>query len=169
MRRTTEVMRAVSVAILGSALAAGHGLAGAQQLPNSGSIGFHTGWKFSGGVVTVAEKRVMGHGTVSGVTFNDKGSGPLHAGPANCFDTFTLVDGGGPNKGFCAFGDPDGDRIFTEFTGTLVPEGGGTGTNVIIGGTGKYQGIQGSGPWKCKPAGANGEIQCAQRLDYRLP
>jgi hypothetical protein len=75
----------------------------------------------------------------------------------------------GGNKGFCAFGDTDGDRIFTEFTGNFTPEAGGTGTNEIVGGTGKYAGIEGSGPWKCKPSGGNGEVQCAQRLDYRLP
>ena len=26
-----------------------------------------------------------------------------------------------------------------------------------------------SGPWKCKMSGGNGELQCAQRFDYRLP
>lgn len=141
----------------------------AEPLARSGTIAYHTGWKFSGGVLNVADKHVQGHGTVSGVTFNDKGSGPLHQGPANCFDVFFLIEGRGKNKGFCAFGDPDGDRIFTEFTGMLVPEGGGSGTNEIVGGTGKYSGIQGSGPWKCKPAGAGGELHCNQRLDYRLP
>lgn len=145
------------------------GGAGAQQLPKSGSINFHTGWKFTGEVLTVADKHMQGHGTVIGVTFNDKGSGPLHLGPANCFDTFHLIEGRGKNKGFCAFGDADGDRIFTEFSGMLVPEGGGNGTNEITGGTGKYAGIQGSGPWKCKPSGTNGELNCSQRLDYRLP
>jgi len=143
--------------------------AGAQQLPKSGSINFHTGWKFVGEAVTVADKHLQGHGSVAGVTFNDKGSGPLHLGPANCFDTFFVIDGQGKNKGFCAFGDADGDRIFTEFTGNFVPGTGGNGINEIAGGTGKYAGITGSGPWKCKPSGANGEVQCAQRLDYRLP
>jgi len=145
------------------------GAAVAQQLPRSGSIEFHTGWKFTGTVVTVADNHVQGHGSTSGVTFNNKGSGPLHLGPANCFDTFYVIQGRGSDKGFCTFGDPDGDRIFTQFTGELVPEGGGSGTNEIMGGTGKFAGITGSGPWKCKPAGVNGELQCAQRLDYKLP
>lgn len=161
--------KAIAALVVGGSLAVFCAASGAQQLPKSGSISFHTGWKFVGEAITVADKHVQGHGSVIGVTFNDKGSGPLHQGPANCFDTFFLIEGRGRDKGFCAFGDPDGDRIFTEFTGTLMPEGGGQGTNEIAGGTGKYAGIQGSGPWKCKPAGANGELQCAQRLDYRLP
>lgn len=142
--------------------------AGAQQLPKSGSINFHTGWKYAADVVNAADKHVIGGGRVVGATFNDKGSGPLHLGPADCFDTFDLIDGRGQGKGFCAFGDVDGDRVFTTFTGTIGPDGA-QGTNEITGGTGKYAGIQGSGPWKCKGSGSNGEFQCAQRLDYRLP
>ena len=140
----------------------------AQQLPKSGNINFHTSWKLAGEAITPADKHMLGHDSAVGSTFNDKGSGPLHLGPANCFYTFMMVDGRGKNKGSCAFGDPDGDRIFTDFTGNLSSDGD-QGTNEISGGTGKYAGIQGSGPWKCKTIGNNGELQCAQRLDYRLP
>jgi hypothetical protein len=143
-------------------------VAGAQQLPKSGSISFHTGWKYVADAMSPADKHAVGRGNATGVTFNDKGSGPLHLGPANCFESFFAVDGRGKGKGFCAFGDPDGDRLFTEFTGTFGPDGA-NGTNEIFGGTGKYAGIQGSGPWKCSMSGGNGELQCAQRLDYRLP
>ena len=164
-------MRKTLVALaIGLSFAASCTAAGAQQLPKSGSIGWHTGWKLVAEALTVADKHVQGHGTVVGTTFNDKGSGPLHLGPADCFFTFFVIDGKGENLGYCAFGDADGDRIFTQFTGKLgLPNGYDEGINVISGGTGKYAGITGSGPWKCKPSGANGEAQCAQRLDYRLP
>ncbi len=144
--------------------------ANADQLPKFGSINWHTGWKLAAEAMTVADKTGIGHGSVVGVTFNDKAAGPLHLGPAECVFTFFVVDGKGGNLGFCAFGDADGDRIFTQFSGKIgLPNGYDEGTNVISGGTGKYTGIQGSGPWKCKAAGANGEAQCTQRLDYRLP
>lgn len=106
---------------------------------------------------------------MAGVTFNDGGSGALHQGPAHCFESYAVVEGRGRNKGFCAFGDRDGDRIFTEFTGTFDAQEGGTGTNTITGGSGKYAGIQGSGPWRCKASVTQGEFHCNQRLDYRLP
>ena len=141
----------------------------AQQLPKSGSIGFHTGWKDTSVAIQVADKRWQGQGMVTGATFNDKGMGPLHLGPANCSYTFFSVEGSAKNKGFCTFGDGDGDRIFAQFTGAGTPDGEANGTNEITGGTGKYAGIQGSGPWTCKGVGANGEYQCTQRLDYRLP
>jgi hypothetical protein len=168
MSKTSEAGAVCGPILMLTAAAMLSGAVHAQQLPKSGSISFHTGWKYAANVANPADKHVVGSGSVTGVTFNDKGSGPLHLGPANCFDTFALVDGKGPGKGFCAFGDPDGDRIFTSFTGTIGPDGA-NGTNEITGGTGKYVGIQGSGPWKCKGAGGNGELQCAQRLDYRLP
>ena len=156
-------MLATSLALAGWCAAAV-----AQQLPKSGSINFHTGWKLTGEAITPADKHMLGHGSAVGTTFNDKGNGPLHLGGADCFYSFLVIDGVGKNKGSCSFGDADGDRIFTNFTGNLSPDGD-SGTNEIAGGTGKYAGIQGSGPWKCKGAGNNGELQCAQRLDYRLP
>jgi hypothetical protein len=142
---------------------------GAQQLPKSGSINFHTGWKDTGEAVDVADKRMQGHGSVIGTSFNDKGSGPLHGGPATCFYTFFLVEGAVKNKGYCAFGDADGDRIFTDWSGGTATGGGNEGINNIVGGTGKYAGVQGSGPWKCKDPGPNGQLFCTQRFDYRLP
>lgn len=162
---TGSLVTAVTIGVAAAMMSAP---AGAQQLPKTGSISFHTGWKYVADVVNATDKHVVGKGNVTGITFNDKGSGPLHLGPANCFEAFIIVEGKGRDKGFCAFGDPDGDRVFTDFTGTFGPDGG-NGTNEIVGGTGKYAGIQGSGPWKCKGSGNNGELQCTQRLDYRLP
>jgi hypothetical protein len=172
MRNHTKMMRATGnlmiAAAIGVALSGFYSTARAEQLPKTGTINFHTGWKYAADVVNATDKHVVGRGSVTGVTFNDKGSGPLHLGPANCFEAFFIVEGKGRDKGFCAFGDPDGDRIFTDFSGTFGPDGA-SGTNEIVGGTGKYAGIQGSGPWKCKGVGNNGENQCTQRLDYRLP
>ena len=139
--------------------------AGAADLPKSGSISWHTGWKNSGESFDVAEGHVQGHGSVVGTSFNDNGSGPLHLGAAECVYTFFVSDGAGPSKGYCAFGDADGDRIFTDWTGS-----GDSGTNIIAGGTGKYAGITGSGPWmNSRPIGDNGGWLTTQRLDYKLP
>jgi len=141
--------KSLAVLVAGVTLVALSAGANAQQLPKSGSIAFHTGWKDTADVNEVAPGRFQGQDRAVGTTFNDKGSGPLHLGPANCSGSFVVTDGSGPNKGYCAFGDPDGDRIFTDFTGNITPNGA-EGTNVISGGTGKYAGITGSGPWKCK-------------------
>ena len=146
------------------------GIAGAQDLPKRGTISWHTGWQFTGEVMNVAEGHIELHGKATGTSFNDNGSGPLHLGAAECVAAIFLINGSGSNVGYCSFGDADGDRIFTEFTGKVgLPNGYDEGTNVISGGTGKYTGISGSGPWKCKGVGSNGGLHCVQRLDYRLP
>lgn len=139
----------------------------ADTLPKSGNIHFHTGCKSTVEVVEVAPKHLQGHGHDTGVTFNDKGSGPLHHGAFNCFYTFEMIDGKGPAKIFCTFSDADGDRIFTDASGAISD--GAEGTNTITGGTGKYAGISGTGPWKCNGAGTQGEFYCHQRFDYKLP
>lgn len=142
--------------------------ASAQQLPKSGTINLHTGWKVSGEVIEVADKKFQGHGTAIGTSFNDSGSGPMHMGPATCFYTFFASEGGVKNKGFCAFGDADGDRVFTDWHGANAAEGT-EGVNVIAGGTGKYAGIHGKGTWKSKDTGPNGQHLTTQRFEYRLP
>jgi len=162
-------MRKIGKLIVG-VLCAGSSIVGAADtLPKTGSISVHSGYAVVGESVTVAEKHVQGHGKNMGITFNDKGSGPLHLGPTDCFYTFyTAVDRTNA-KGYCTFGDADGDRIFTDFKGAFNSDGYIQGTHDIDGGTGKYAGIQGTMTFKCKYAGGNGEFECIQRMDYRLP
>lgn len=142
----------------------------ADPLPQAGTIAIHTGWKVSANVIEAGAKRLIGNASVSGTSFNDAGRGALHGGPANCVATFYVADGVPRNKGFCAFGDADGDRFFTEWTGGPAKDGIGTeGVNTILGGTGKYAGIQGTGTWKSKDLGPNGEHLTTQRFEYRMP
>jgi len=170
-RRTTSSpdRRATRRAPFALAVLALSGAVYADGLPKSGTIKFHTGCKGTAEVLEVAKNHVQAHGHDVGVTFNDDGSGPLHHGPFNCFYTFEIVDGKGAAKIFCTFGDADGDRIFTDASGKIGTADGPEGINTITGGTGKYAGIKGSGPWKCNSAGPNGEWYCHQRLDYQLP
>lgn len=140
----------------------------AEPLARSGTIRFHTGWKAAGEPVSVADKHFQGHGSVVGVTFNDLGGGPLHRGPAVCVFTYYATPDAASNKGYCTFGDADGDRIFSDFAG----ESSGNshqGKLEILGGTGKYAGIKGGGEWRCTDLAAAGQQGCNQRLDYRLP
>lgn len=156
-------------AISGIAVGTLCGPVSAEQLPKSGSISVHSGYYVVGESVNVAEKVAQGHGTNRGITFNDKGSGPLHLGPTDCFYTFSTIADHTKVQGYCTFGDPDGDRIFTDFKGAFQPSGYVEGTHEVDGGTGKYAGIQGTMMFKCKYSGPNGEFQCIQRLDYRFP
>ena len=131
---------------------------------HSGSFSFHTGWYFDGTVMQIDENNIMGTGFPKGATFNDAGSGYLHNGEAQCVATFYVNNGVGAAKGWCAWSDNDGDRLFTEFSGSLY-----VGENIITGGTGKFAGWTGSGPWACEDLGKNGSSSCRQTLNYIKP
>ena len=173
MKRTTlvhltrRVAAASSVILLGAVTASDVGAA--EALPKTGGVSVHSGYWAVGESVAFGEKNAQGHGNNRGITFNDKGSGPLHLGPTDCFYTFSTVAERTKVKGYCTFGDTDGDRIFTDFGGAFNAEGYVQGTHEVDGGTGKYAGIQGTMSFKCKYSGANGELACTQRLDYRMP
>ena len=158
------------VIVTGLTLAALCTAAVADPLPKSGSISLRSATRTAFEILPIADKLGQAHGDGRGVTFNDKDSGPLHLGPLDCTFASFITKDIGRNKGYCAFGDADGDRLFTEWIGTFsLIDGSSQGTSDIVGGTGKYAGITGNVPWKCQAAGANGETQCTQRIDYKLP
>lgn len=140
----------------------------AQQLSKTGSVSLHAGIKIAPDVMEVADKSMIGHGSSVGVLFNDEGAGAFHGGPLACTWAFYVIDGQSKVKGYCAYGDPDKDRMFVDFSGG--PSGDGNGGQFgVLGGTGKYNGIQGTGRWQCHLVGPNGQEACKAQLDYRLP
>ena len=140
------------------------------SIPKSGTISWVTGFQFNlPATAPQSEGFSISSGNAIGATFNVNGSGPLHEGRALCAAVAIVIPGvGASNKGNCYFGDKDGDRIYTSFTGDLSI---GSGINTIIGGSGKYAGISGSGPWECDFPGVadNGAFNCRQSLTYKLP
>jgi len=122
---------AVSVSLIGTA--------GGADLPKSGSFNIHSGWKAVGEVTKLSDDHLYGFGSFWGVTYNDAGSGPLHAGPVVCPYTLEIIKGAGTSQGSCAWGDAEGDRIFTSWSGSLTPAGELDGMNQITGGTGKFK------------------------------
>lgn len=141
----------------------------AQPLPKSGTISINSGWKSDGEILQVAEGRMFGWGGFYGVMFNTRGSGPLHMGSAVCSYTLDLTGGAGPGRGSCAWTDADGDKIFTDYSGTLATNGVFDGLNQLTGGTGKFSGITGKAPFQCKALSGQGHFGCTQQFEYRLP
>jgi hypothetical protein len=161
--------KVLAVLVSGLSVAMFCGAANAQQLPKSGTISINSGWKANGEVVQVAEGRVLGWGAFYGVTFNQRGSGPLHMGHAICNYMLDLTGGAGPGRGTCAWNDADGDKIFTDYAATLGTDGTLNGVNQITGGTGKFSGISGKAPLQCKALSAQMHFGCTQQFEYRLP
>jgi hypothetical protein len=144
-------------------------VANGQQLPKSGTFTIHGGWKSVGDTTQAAEGRTYGFGSFWGVVFNDKGSGPLHSGPGVCPYTFEIVNGAMTAQGQCSWSDGDGDKIFTDWTGSMPANSSFDGLHKITGGTGKYAGVQGKAPFVCKALNANGQWACTQQFEYQLP
>jgi hypothetical protein len=140
------------------------------DLPQSGIIKIHSTAKDNSQVVDVGDKHVMGSGNLWGVTYNDAGSGPLHMGAWFCTYTFQTVNSPAPQEGACAFGDAGGaDKILIVWSGTNTESEGDHGTGTIIGGIGKYAGIQGKMTYQCKPVDPAHELSaCTQQFDYQL-
>jgi hypothetical protein len=145
------------------------GAAYAQQLPRSGTISVNSGWKTTGEVVQVGEGRLFGWGGFYGVTFNQRGSGPLHMGVAICSYTLDLTGGAGPGRGTCAWTDAEGDKIYTDYSGMLGTDGVFNGLNQVTSGTGKFTGITGKAPFQCKALSDKGHFGCTQQFEYKLP
>jgi hypothetical protein len=140
----------------------------AADLPQTGSIKLHSGWKGVGEVVQVGNNHVFGAGHFYGVTFNDAGSGPLHNGAVFCAYALEPMNGAGPFGGPCAWSDSDGDKIFTSYAGKMAASGAVSGVNQITGGTGKFKGIQGKAPFQCTTLNDKGQYACTQQFDYSL-
>ena len=83
-----------------------------------------------------------------------------------------MMNGVGPFEGPCAWGDSDGDKIFTSYTGKFAPSGAAYGEHKITGGTGKFTGIQGDIPHECEGVDSTApgtQGTCVQHFSYRLP
>ena len=137
-------------------------------LPSSGTFKLHSGWKGIGETTKISEDHTFGSGNFWGVSFNDAGSGPLHVGPVVCAYTLDTVGGAGTLQGACAWGDADGDKIFTSYVGKVSTSGALDGMNNITGGTGKFDGIQGRAPFHCQFLNDQSQAMCTQQFEYQL-
>ncbi len=159
----------IFVNFIGIIFAVAGTVARAQTLPKSGMISLHTGFKAIGENIQVTDDRMQGNGSIYGVSFNDKGAGPLHNGPTICSYSYVGVSGAGTSSGVCYFSDPDGDKMFASFSATSSADGKTVGTNELTGGTGKYAGIHGGGPFACQWLSDKGHLVCTEEINYRLP
>jgi hypothetical protein len=145
--------------------------ASADELPKSGKASFNSGWKLTGTLVKLTDTRSYWSGLDWGVWFNVRGTGFMHRASVICPDVSDIEDGVINAKGFCTLTDSDGDKIFGDWSGKQPsPTAEFAGLGQLIGGTGKFTGIQGKWEFYCRFANsAEGQVYCRQELDYRLP
>jgi hypothetical protein len=108
---------------------------------------------FSGTFKTIAmeKERVQMSYEVTGISRGQDEKSPFHNATIHCLGSLHAIKAAYDNdNGFCAYTRPDGDQIFLtyEAKGKLGVSDGSVsanGTAKIVGGTGKFAGIQGSG------------------------
>jgi hypothetical protein len=161
-----DMRKAIAKSIISIALVGFCAHVFADVLPKSGEIKLQSIYK---GAFITKFNDDYSHGAVTGVTFNELGKGPLHMGKVAC--SFSIFSRDGIKKviGFCTHEDKNGDEIFIQYAGNSSIEGEWNGTDDIIGGTGKYKGIQGSGPYACTHSDKEGEFPCTAKIEYLLP
>ncbi len=122
----------------------GSALAG--ELPKQGT--YSISWTFSGPytLLEIGEDQWAWISTFTVVVWNDAGEGVYHDMSGNCISMGTdereLAPF--PESGYCTYVDADGDKMFEYWTET----GDGKGHDTLMGGTGKYSGLQGSGDYE---------------------
>ena len=136
------LLKTAKASALGLALCAVFGAAAlAGELLKKGP--YSTSWTFSGPytVVQIGEEKWAWSSRFTLVVSNDAGEGVLHNMSGNCVGMGSQE----PNapftdSGYCSFFDAAGDKIFAYWYEKET----GKGTTTLLGGTGKYAGIQGS-------------------------
>ncbi len=131
-----KALRKAAITCAGLLLCAAFGgsaLAG--DLPKKGT--YSSTWVFSGPytVIEVGDNGWAGISHFALVVWNDAGEGVLHDMTGDCVGMGLEAEW----SGYCSWADADGDKIFDHWKDV-----GERGTRTLLGGTGKYEGIQGT-------------------------
>ncbi len=157
-------MKAGFIQIVSALLMAACASAYSADLPKAGHIALQS--MFKAGSPTKFNDDYS-HNTVTGVTFNEAGSGALHLAKVACSASIFTRDDINKTIGFCTFEDKDGDNMFVQYS-AINSKNEFKGVNDILGGTGKFKGIRGGGPVECANTDSKGEFPCTETLDYQL-
>lgn len=162
----TRFMKVGLIQIVSALLMAACANAYSADLPKAGHIALHS---ISKAGAPVKFNNDYSHNTLTGMTFNEMGSGALHLGKVACSASSFTREEINKSIGFCTFEDKDGDNIFTQYQGTNNKNHEFSGEHNIMGGTGKFKGIRGGGPVACSNTQSKSEFPCAEKFEYQLP
>jgi len=144
------------------------------QIPKEGTTS--ETWAYSGTykVLQMGQERLQMNYEVMGVIIGDTAEDLLHNSSFHCTGTRHVVKGEfNDENGFCVCKRPDGDQLFLTYKGAGKMGVGGKETQIIVGGTGKLAGIQGSAEYIRFPIRpiAEGTFQGYQKGkgQYKLP
>lgn len=115
----------------------------AVEMPKSGTDNFTNTWVTNQVTSLTAGGRTLFTYESEGVSRNDAGGPMFNFFSAHLVGSGEVIGGETHYNTLVIFTDPDGDQISEAGTSTT----GTRGTTTIVGGTGKFTGISGSGEW----------------------
>lgn len=154
MTRTSTLfkMRALAaLAALAFTLAQSGGFANqvkAAELAKEGTFSVRAAWSGASQGFGLGEDHWVRTYDFKGVVTNDDGQGFLHNTSLRCIGLGRTFKGVTENSGNCVHTDLDGDTIFDSWQDEGTVSTGARGVGNLIGGTGKYAGIQGTFHYK---------------------
>ncbi len=137
-------MRAKStIAFLSATLAILFAAGSASALDKTGTYSGTYFWHSDGTTTALGKEDSYWNGWFNGAFNNDAGSGFIHNASGVCPAAGSTVGGKNWYQGTCVMTDQDGDRAVLEWSCSFDAEGKCPGDFYWVGGTGKYEGIQG--------------------------
>jgi hypothetical protein len=170
MKKASIILILISISLISAVYVFG------QQMAKEGT--------FSGVVTHSGTTKILaleeGTGVINwenkGIWREDSSAGPFHNSLMSCAGVHVLLKGIGKSHGYCGLTDPDGDRYLFEVTkdNLKLEHGLQDGKFKLLGGTGKFNGIQGEGVYKYHDVRSIREEKYQGRIfrvkgSYKLP
>jgi len=139
-------MKKIIIAVIGAFfLSVALGLVANAQMPKEGTSSGTNTYAGTHKVIPLDNDRFVMVYDNMGVRVDDSGQGPFHGMATHNVGVAYFEKGVGRLKGYITSIDKDGDKIFIELTEEASQIASPTnGTGKLIGGTGKFSGIQGT-------------------------
>ena len=153
-----------AILTLAAILAAGAAAAAEpQSLPKSGAVQ-HAAYTVcrQSAAIDLGEVGSDSAADCTGIVKTRDGAKPFDNLALHCLEESVARKAGYKFTGSCVETDGDGDKIFLTYEG---PE---SGPLAVLGGTGKYKGINGKGQWRVTDAPGNTAALFAFTLDYEF-
>ena len=137
--------KAMILFVLSLIVFASFGLTAMAQIPKEGAFASTTAYSGTFKILAMGQERAQLTWETMGVMIGESSENIFHNASFRCIGSLHAVKGAfDSNSGFCVATRPDGDQIFSVMKTTGKLRGGAKGVTTLVGGTGKFAGIQGN-------------------------